>query len=240
MFNFAIIEVGLSETMKITYYGHSCFSAEAGGKKILFDPFISPNELAKDIDVDSIEADFILISHGHEDHIADAVRIAKRTGATVVSNWEIINWMNSKGITNTHPMNIGGHWFFDFGKVKCVNAVHSSSLPDGSYGGNPMGFLLETDQGNCYYSGDTALTYDMKLIGDYKRIDLALLPIGNNFTMGIDNAIIAAEFIRCDKIIGLHYDTFGYIKIDHQEAIDKFSRAGKELYLLSIGETIEI
>jgi len=240
MFNFAIIEVGLSETMKITYYGHSCFSAEAGGKKILFDPFISPNELAKDIDVDSIEADFILISHGHEDHIADAVRIAKRTGATVVSNWEIINWMNSKGITKTHPMNIGGHWFFDFGKVKCVNAVHSSSLPDGSYGGNPMGFLLETDQGNCYYSGDTALTYDMKLIGDYKRIDLALLPIGNNFTMGIDNAIIAAEFIRCDKIIGLHYDTFGYIKIDHQEAIDKFSRAGKELYLLSIGETIEI
>ncbi len=240
MFNFAIIASGTRENMKITYYGHSCFTVEAGGKKILFDPFITPNDLAKNIDVDTIEADFILISHGHEDHIADAVRIAKRTGATVVSNYEIVNWINSKGITNTHSMNIGGHWFFDFGKVKCVNAIHSSSLPDGSYGGNPMGFLLETDQGNCYYSGDTALTYDMKLIGDYKKIDITLLPIGNNFTMGIDNAIIAAEFIKCDKIIGLHYDTFEYIKIDHQEALEKFSRAGKELYLLEIGETIEI
>jgi L-ascorbate metabolism protein UlaG (beta-lactamase superfamily) len=240
MLNFANNAGGLSGIMKITYYGHSCFNVEAGGKNILFDPFISPNELAAKIDVNLVPADYILISHGHEDHIADAVNIAKRTGATVVSNWEITNWMNSQGISKTHPMNIGGHWFFDFGKVKCVNAVHSSSLPDGSYGGSPMGFLLETEKGNCYYSGDTALTYDMKLIGDFKRIDLALLPIGNNFTMGIDNAIIAAEFIKCDKIVGLHYDTFGYIKIDHQEAKDKFSRAGKELYLLSIGETIEI
>lgn len=226
--------------MKITYYGHSCFAVEAGGKSVLFDPFISPNTLAAKIDVNLVPADYILISHGHEDHIADAVQIAQRTGATVVSNWEITNWLNKQGVSKTHPMNIGGHWFFDFGKVKCVNAVHSSSLPDGSYGGNPMGFLLETDHGNCYYSGDTALTYDMKLIGDFKKIDLALLPIGNNFTMGIDNAIIAAEFIRCDKIIGLHYNTFGYIKIDQQEAKDKFTRAGKELYLIPIGETMEI
>ena len=181
-----------------------------------------------------------MISHGHEDHIADAVQIAKRTGAKVVSNWEIINWISSNGITNTHPMNIGGHWFFDFGKLKCVNAVHSSSLPDGTYGGSPMGFLVETDEGNFYYSGDTALTYDMKLIGDYKTMDFALLPIGNNFTMGIDNAIIASNFIRCDKIIGLHYDTFGYIKIDHQEAKEKFSLAGKELFLMPIGDTLDI
>ena len=225
--------------MKITFYGHSCFSLEINGKHLLFDPFITPNELAKDIDVSKIKADFILISHGHEDHIADAVSIAKRTGATVISNWEIVQWLQKQGVNNTHPMNIGGHWFFDFGKVKCVTAVHSSSLPDGTYGGNPMGFLLETDMGNVYYAGDTALTLDMKLIGDYKKIDLAFLPLGNNFTMGIDNAIIAAQFIRCDAIIGMHYDTFGYIKIDHNEAKQKFNAAGKKLLLMEIGKQID-
>ena len=226
--------------MKITYYGHSCFTLEVAGKTILFDPFISPNELAKGIDINSIKADFILISHGHEDHIADAVAIALNTGAVVISNWEIIAWLGKHGVKNVHPMNIGGHWFFDFGKVKCVNAVHSSSLPDGSYGGNPMGFLLETIDGNVYYAGDTALSMDMKLIGDYKQIDIAFLPIGNNFTMGIDNAIIAADFIKCDKIIGMHYDTFGYIKIDQSEAIEKFSATGKELVLMPIGNTIKL
>jgi len=226
--------------MKITYFGHSCFAVETEGRKLLFDPFISPNPLAKHIDVNKIEADYILLSHGHEDHIADAVSIATRTGATVISNWEIVQWITAQGVNNTHPMNIGGHWMFDFGKVKCVNAVHSSSLPDGTYGGNPMGFLIETGSKSLYYSGDTALTYDMKLIGDYKKMDVTLLPIGNNFTMGIDNAIIASTFVKCDRIIGLHYDTFGYIKIDQQEAIDKFSMAGKELILLPVGESIEI
>ena len=137
-------------------------------------------------------------------------------------------------------MNTGGHWIFDFGKVKCVNAVHSSSMPDGSYGGNPMGFLVETPAGNFYYSGDTALTYDMKLIGEFKRMDVAMFPIGNNFTMGYDNALIAAEFVNCNKIIGLHYDTFDLIKIDHHDAKEKFNAAGKELLLIPIGESIEI
>jgi L-ascorbate metabolism protein UlaG (beta-lactamase superfamily) len=226
--------------MKITYYGHSCFSIEVNNKTILFDPFISHNELAKSIDIKSIKADFILISHGHGDHIGDAVEIALNTGATVVSNYEIIDWLQKQGVKNVHPMNIGGHWFFDVCKVKCVNAVHSSALPDGSYGGNPMGFLLETVDGNIYYAGDTALTMDMKLIGDYKTINIAFLPIGNNFTMGVDNAIIASDFIKCDKIIGMHYDTFGYIKIDKQEAIDKFNAAGKELILLPIGDSLSI
>jgi L-ascorbate metabolism protein UlaG (beta-lactamase superfamily) len=226
--------------MKITYYGHSCFSVLVNGQHLLFDPFITPNELANHIDINQVKADYIFISHGHEDHIADAPRIAYNNGSTIVSNFEIINWAISQGVAKTHPMNIGGHWFFDFGKVKCVNAVHSSSLPDGSYGGNPMGFLVESDERSFYYSGDTALTYDMKLIGDFKRMHFALLPIGNNFTMGIDNAIIAAEFIKCDTIIGLHYDTYGFIKIDRQEAIDKFYRAGKELLLPAIGETIEV
>ena len=129
---------------------------------------------------------------------------------------------------------------FEFGKVKCVSAIHSSGLPDGTYGGNPMGFLLETPEGNFYYAGDTALHYDMKLIGEYKKIDFAFLPLGNNFTMGIDNAVIAAEFVRCERIIGMHYDTFEMIKIDHQEALSKFEAAGNELTLMKIGETIEV
>lgn len=137
-------------------------------------------------------------------------------------------------------MNIGGHWMFDFGKVKCVNAVHSSSMPDGTYGGNPMGFLIESSEGNFYYSGDTALTYDMKLIGDYKNIDVAFLPIGNNFTMGVDNAIIACNFIKCNTVIGLHYDSFPPIVIDKEQAKIKFSNAGKQLILIPIGDTIEL
>lgn len=224
--------------MNITYYGHSCFGVEINSKHLLFDPFIIPNELAKNIDATTVKADYILITHGHDDHIADAVSIAKRTGATVVCNFEIYVWLQKQGVENIHPMNIGGKKAFDFGSVKCVNAIHSSGLPDGSYGGHPMGFVIESSDKNFYYAGDTALTYDMKLIGNYRQIDFAFLPIGDNFTMGIDNAIIATEFINCNDIIGMHYDTFGFIKIDKEEAKYKFNHAGKKLALLEIGETL--
>jgi len=224
--------------MNITYFGHSCFGVEINGKHLLFDPFITPNELAKKIDVNKIQADYILISHGHEDHIADAVSIAKRTKATVICAWEVNLWLANQGVENIHPMNTGGKVKFDFGSIKCVIAVHSSSMPDGSYGGNPMGFVIESNEGSFYYSGDTALTYDMKLIGDYRKIDFAFLPIGDNFTMGVDNAIIACDFINCNDIIGMHYDTFGYIMIDKKDAVHKFDRAGKNLTLLDIGQTI--
>lgn len=227
--------------MKVTYYGHSCFCVEINGKKLLFDPFITPNPLATKVDLAAIEADFILISHGHDDHIHDAVAIGLKTGAKVISSFEIIEFLKKQGIENVHPMNIGGSWMFEgFGKVKCVLAVHSSSLPDGSYGGNPMGFLVESEKGNFYYAGDTALTYDMRLIGEYKEIDVAFLPVGGNFTMNVDNAIIASDFIRCDRIIGMHFDTFGYIVVNKEEAYDKFSRAGKELILMEIGEQAEL
>ncbi len=224
--------------MNITYYGHSCFGVSVNGKNLLFDPFISPNELAKDIDISSVPADYILISHGHEDHIADAIAIATKTGALVICNWEIYVWLKKQGLENVHPMNIGGKKIFEFGSIKCVKAEHSSSMPDGTYGGNPMGFVIESNDKNFYYAGDTALTYDMKLIGEYRKIDFAFLPIGDNFTMGVDNAIIATEFINCNDIIGMHYDTFGYIKIDKNEAIRKFNSQGKKLELLEVGQTI--
>jgi L-ascorbate metabolism protein UlaG (beta-lactamase superfamily) len=224
--------------MNITYYGHSCFGVEIHGKHLLFDPFISANELARNVDVNTLKADYILISHGHEDHIADAVDIAKRTHARVICSYEVYVWLSKQGVENIHPMNIGGKVKFDFGNVKCVTAVHSSGLPDGSYGGNPMGFVVESSDKNFYYAGDTALTYDMKLIGDYRQVDFAFLPIGDNFTMGVDNAIIACDFINCRDIIGMHYDTFGFIKIDKQEALNKFERAGKDLTLIDIGATV--
>jgi L-ascorbate metabolism protein UlaG (beta-lactamase superfamily) len=225
--------------MNITYYGHSCFGVEINGKHLLFDPFISPNELAKKIDINTIKIDYLLISHGHEDHIADAEYLAKKTKAKIICNWEIFNWLKNKGVENIHPMNTGGKAKLDFGNVKCVAAQHSSGLPDGSYGGNPMGFVIESSEGNFYYAGDTALTYDMKLIGEYRKIDFAFLPIGDNFTMGVDNAIIACDFIACNNVIGMHYDTFGYIKIDKEDAKSKFNLNGKNLTLLEIGETLK-
>lgn len=226
--------------MRVTFYGHSCFNIEVCGKHLLFDPFITSNPLASSININNIPADYILISHGHNDHIADAITIAKRTGAMVISNFEIVNWLLAKGAKQGHHMNIGGKMKFDFGLVKMLNAVHSSELPDGANGGNPVGFLIKSDEGNFYYAGDTGLTYDMKLIGEYSKIDFAFLPIGDNFTMGIDNAIIASEFIKCEKIIGMHYNTFSVITIDTKEASDKFKRAGMELLLPGIGETISI
>ena len=226
--------------MKITYYGQSSFGIEVNGKKLVFDPFISPNELAKHIEVDKIPADYILLSHGHQDHVADAERIAKRTGATIVSNFEIVSWYGEKGI-NGHPMNHGGNWNFDFGKVKYVNAVHSSVLPDGTYGGNPGGFVVSSEPGAFYFAGDTALTWDMKLIPLMcPKLDFAILPIGDNFTMGIQDAIKASDFIECDKIIGCHYDTFGYIKIDREAAVNAFADKEKELILLDIGASLTI
>ena len=226
--------------MKLTYYGHSCFGVIIKGKNIVFDPFILHNELAKDIQPDSIEADYIFLSHGHADHIADCISIAKRTGCKVVANWEIHEWLNKQGISNTHPMNTGGKWNFEFGTVKCVVAQHSSGLPDGSYGGNPLGFVFTSEEGNFYYSGDTALTLDMQLIPGWAKLNFAVLPIVDNFTMDIADAVKSADFIQCNTIVGVHYDTFGFIKIDRKEAVASFQASQKTLLLPAIGETIDI
>jgi len=223
--------------MKVTYYGHSCFLINLGEKSILFDPFISPNPLAANIDLNSIKTDYILISHGHEDHIADAITIAKKSNATVLSNYEIVSWIQNQGVKKAHPLNHGGKIKLEFGYVKFVNAVHSSVLPDGSYGGNPGGFIIKSDKNCFYYAGDTALTYDMKLIGELYKIDVAFLPIGDNFTMDIDDALICSNFIKCNKVIGMHYDTFKLIEINKKNAKKSFSNIGKSIDLLKIGET---
>lgn len=226
--------------MNITFYGHACLGIQVDEFHLLVDPFITGNPMASQIDVDSIKADYILLTHGHADHVLDAERIAKRTGAKIISNFEIVSWYESKGITNVHPMNHGGEFGFDFGRLKFVNAVHSSVLPDGTYGGNPGGFIIKHNEDVVYIAGDTALTMDMRLIGDFERPTVAVLPIGDNFTMGIGDAVICADFIKCNKIIGVHYDTFPPIKVNHDEAIEAFAQSGKELQLMEIGETRDI
>ena len=225
--------------MKITFYGHSSIGIEVSGKHILVDPFISGNPSASHIDINSLNADYILLTHAHNDHTLDVEAIAKRTNAIIVSTYEVAAHFGEKGL-QYHPMNHGGSWQFDFGKVKVVNAIHSSSFTDGSYGGNPAGFVIEGEHKNIYISGDTALTMDMKLIPMRTKLDLAILCIGNNFTMDVDDALIAADFVDCDKVLGIHYDTFGYIKINHEEAKKKFFDAGKDLMLLEIGQSIKL
>lgn len=226
--------------MKLTYYGHSCFLVVVNGNRILFDPFITYNELASHIKIADIEIDYILVTHGHSDHIADCITLAESTNAKVVCNWEIHEWLHKQGLKNIHPMNTGGKWDLGDFIVKCTVAQHSGGLPDGSYGGNPMGFIILSTEGNFYYSGDTALTTDMQLIPKWAKLNFAVLPIGDNFTMDAADAADCAQMIGCKKIIGVHYDTFGFIKIDHEKAKKTFTDKGIELKLLKIGETISI
>lgn len=226
--------------MKITYLGHSGFHISHNDFDLVVDPFISSNPKAETLDVGKIKADYILLTHGHFDHVEDAEKIAKRQGSVIISNYEIVSWYEKKGVVG-HPLNHGGKWKFDFGTVKYVNAVHSSMLPDGSYGGNPGGFVVWDEEICFYLAGDTALTRDMELIPiSCPALDFAILPIGDNFTMGVDDAVRAAEMIRCDTIIGCHYGTFGYIEIDEEAAKAAFSAVGKELILIEVGSHYEV
>src|SRR5580658_8912573 len=223
--------------MKLTYYGHSCFKVEINKKHLLFDPFITRNPLAKAVDIKTIRADHIFVSHAHYDHIADAVTIAKQTGATVISNIEIVGWLGKNGLKNVQPLNPGGAYLADFGEARCVNAIHSSSFEDGSYGGGASGFVLESPEGNFYYSGDTALTLDMKLVSEATKLRFAVLCIGGTLTMDAGGAIRTANLLQCKEVIGVHYDTFPQIKIDHSAAKDAFHSAGLTLHLLPIGSS---
>ena len=213
-----------------------------GEKTLLFDPFITPNPLAASVDVISLRPDYILISHGHADHVADVETIARQSGAVLIGNFEVIQWFAAKGLVTSHPMNSGGSWNFDFGKVTFTPAIHSSSMPDGSYGGQPGGFLVETPGGSFYYSGDTALTRDLELVTASLKpesLRFAALCIGDNFTMGVTDAVTAADWLGCTEILGVHYDTFPPIIIDHAAAMAAFARNGKNLHLLTPGRTCD-
>ncbi|MCK0133478.1 metal-dependent hydrolase [Arenibacter sp. S6351L] len=226
--------------MQITFLGHSSLLIVTGGKRLLVDPFISGNDKVKGkIDIEDLKPDYILVTHAHQDHTLDVEEIGKMSNATVVSNYEIATYFENKGL-KAHPMNHGGNWKFDFGTLKYVNAIHTSSFADGTYGGQPGGFILSSEGKHIYIAGDTALTMDMKLIPMSFQLDLAVLPIGDNFTMGVDDALLASDFVECPRILGYHYDTFGYIIIDHKESIQKFSKHGKELILLEIGGSLTV
>lgn len=226
--------------MTLRYLGQSSFQVDFNGTKLIFDPMITSNPLAADINVEALQADYVLLSHGHSDHVENAEEIAKNNQAKIISNFEVVSWFGEKGVDG-HPMNLGGKFKMDFGYVKYVNAIHSSMLPDGSYGGASGGFVIWDDQTSFYFAGDTALTMDMKLIPlTCPKLNFAILPIGDNFTMGYEDAAIAAQYIECDTIIGCHFDTFGYIKIDHEAAKAHFKKMGKELILLNVGQSIEL
>ncbi|HID87735.1 MAG TPA: metal-dependent hydrolase [Anaerolineae bacterium] len=198
--------------VKLTYHGHASWTIESGDTTLLIDPFLTDNPLA-DIGPDQAGADYILISHAHGDHLGDAVAIAKRTGATVISNFEIATYCQNQGV-QAHPLHIGGGYDFPFGRVKLTIAHHGSSFPDGSYGGNPCGFLIKTGGKTIYDAADTGLFYDMKLIGELDPVDVALLPIGDNFTMGPDDALYAVKLIQPRVVIPMHYGTFDVIQQD--------------------------
>lgn len=226
--------------MQITFLGHSALLIKTRTTTLLVDPFISGNPLASGkVDIADLHPDYILVTHAHQDHTLDVEKISKKSGSTVVSNFEIATHYEQKGL-KAHPMNHGGSWNFDFGTLKYVNAIHTSSFPDGSYGGQPGGFILSADEKIVYIAGDTALTMDMKLIPLRTKLDLAILPIGNNFTMGVDDAVTAAGFLECKSVLGCHFDTFGYIKIDHTEAKNKFNASGVALHLLEIGQSLTV
>lgn len=225
--------------MDITFYGHACFGITVNGKRLLIDPFITGNPKAAHIDIKSIQADYILLTHAHQDHVLDVEVLAEQTGATIISNYEIVMYYGKKGLQG-HPVNHGGTYHTETFSAKYVNAIHTSSFADGTYGGQPGGFVITAQGKSLYIAGDTAVTMDMQLIPMSTQLTAAIFPIGDNFTMGVSDAIIASDLVKCNHIIGCHYDTFPPIEIDAGKAKQEFAAANKELVLLEIGTTVSI
>jgi L-ascorbate metabolism protein UlaG (beta-lactamase superfamily) len=212
---------------------------EVAGLQLLIDPFISGNPMAKGIKVDEVPATHVLLTHGHGDHILDAGTILKRTGAMLVSNAEICDWYTAKGIKHTMPMNIGGETDMGNCRVRFTMAQHSSTMPDGASGGDPGGFVIFTPEGNFHHAGDTGLMLDMQLLKRFK-LKYACLPIGDNYTMGYNDAVEAAQYMGVSTVVGMHYNTFPAVTIDVEKAKAAFSAADIKLLLPAIGESIEL
>jgi L-ascorbate metabolism protein UlaG (beta-lactamase superfamily) len=224
---------------KVTWYSHSVIEIATAGTKLLVDPFLTGNPAAP-VGADDLSPDVILVSHGHGDHVGDTVPMARRTGCQVISNFEIAGWLGQQGLENVHPMHIGGGHDFPWGRVKLTNALHGSVLPDGTYGGNPCGFLFTIEGKKIYHACDTGLFYDMKLIGE-EGIDLAILPIGDNFTMGPDDALRAVKLLEPAQVLPIHYDTFELIAQDAggwAQRVD--AETGARVVVLEPGGSLEI
>ncbi len=225
----------------LTYLGHSAFLIEGSTQKLLVDPFLAENPLATRSPND-VTCDYIIVTHGHGDHLGDTVAIAKRNNATVISNYEVATWLSQQGVA-VHGMHIGGAFDFSFGRVKLTMALHGSGLNiDGTmlYMGNPTGALITIDDKMIYHAGDTGLFYDMNLIGAMNAIDVALLPIGDNFTMGIDDAAKAVEFLNPQLAIPMHFNTFDVIRVNPQEFVRKVSSIGKTAKVLAVNEVLQL
>jgi len=227
--------------MRVRYYGQSCVEFDFNGTNVLLDPFISHNALAKDIDLALLKPDYIFLSHGHFDHVADMLRIQQSSGATVASVVETAAWVRRQGVPEDKiiEFNFGGTLRLPFGTVKMVYALHTNCTPDGEYGGVAVGYVFSVGDRKIYFAGDTALTMEMKLLEDL-CIDWALLPIGGHYTMDVDDAVRAAKFVNCKNIIGIHYNTFPPIAIDTEEAKAKFASNGLALHLPAIGGQVEL
>jgi L-ascorbate metabolism protein UlaG (beta-lactamase superfamily) len=226
--------------VRVTFIGHSCFLLDNGKEKILIDPFISGNPVAR-VGADQKKVDYILISHGHGDHLGDAIEIAKSSGATLIANYEICTYSAGKGVKKYHPMHIGGGFKFPFGSIKLTIAHHGSTLGSELLsGGEPAGIIIRTDGKIIYHAGDTGLFLDMQLIGELDKIDLALLPIGGNFTMDVPDAVKAVEFLKPRKVIPMHYNTNELIKADPHDFVKRIKPLGSEGIILNPGETYEL